>query len=209
MQPASKIILILLVHSITIKISFAQKVWSAELLEKANTAKKVDYLTEEEKLVLFYCNLVRTNPSLFADTYAKKYIDSTKSKSSYTKSLIKTLHKTENLGVLYPSLKLYSIATDHATDFGKKGEVGHGNFEKRFKKYYEDCNCAVGENCDYGYNKALDIVMRLLIDERISNLSHRKNILNPKYKNCGISIVKHKKYDWNCVMDFSADSKTD
>lgn len=209
MGPLSKIILSLLFLSISINTVFAQKAWTPEMLEKANTAKNIDYLTDEEKLVVFYCNLVRMNPPLFLETYAKKYIDSTKSNTSFTKSLIKTLSKTENMEVLYPSRKLFDIAKAHAIDFGKSGGMGHGNFKKRFEKYGRECNCEVGENCDYGFNKALDIVMRLLIDEKVSSLAHRKNILNPKYKNSAVSIMKHKKYAWHCVIDYSAGSATD
>jgi len=205
----SKIIFTLVFLSVSIKTVFAQKAWTTEMLEKANTAKNIDYLTEEEKLVVFYCNLVRMNPPLFMDTYAKKYIDSTKSSTIFTKSLIKTLGKTENMEVLYPSKKLFAIAKAHAVDFGKSGGMGHGNFKKRFEKYGRECNCEVGENCDYGFNKALDITMRLLIDEKVSNLAHRKNILNPNYKNSGVSIMKHKKYGWHCVIDYSANSATD
>ncbi|MDO9185918.1 MAG: CAP domain-containing protein [Bacteroidia bacterium] len=205
----SKIIFTLVFLSFSIKTVFAQKAWTPEMVEKANTAKNIDYLTEEEKLVVFYCNLVRMNPPLFMDTYAKKYIDSTKNNTSFTKSLIKTLGKTENMEVLYPSKKLFVIAKAHASDFGKSGGMGHGNFKKRFEKYGRECNCEVGENCDYGYSKALDITMRLLIDEKISNLAHRKNILNPNYKNSGVSIMKHKKYSWHCVIDYSANSATD
>lgn len=209
MASLSKIIFTLLFLCISITTVFAQKAWTPEMLEKANTAKNIDYLTEEEKLVFFYCNLVRMNPPLFLDTYAKKYIDSTKSNTSFTKSLIKTLSKTENMEVLYPSKKLFAIAKAHASDFGKNGGMGHGNFKKRFEKYGRECNCEVGENCDYGFNKALDITMRLLIDEKVSNLAHRKNILNPKYKNSSVSIMKHKKYAWHCVIDYSAAPSTD
>ena len=56
MKPASTIFLILLLFSI--KMSFAQKGWTPEMLEKANTAKDITYLTNEEKSVLYYCNLV-------------------------------------------------------------------------------------------------------------------------------------------------------
>lgn len=205
----SKIIFTLLFLSSSIKTVLAQKAWTPEMLEKANTAINIDYFTEEEKLVIFYCNLVRINPQLFLDTYAKKYIDSTKSNTSFTKSLIKTLGKTESMEVLYPSKKLFAIAKAHAIDYGKNGKMGHGDFKKRFERYGRDCNCEVGENCDYGYNNALDITMRLLIDEKVSNLAHRKNILNPNYKNSSVSIMKHKKYDWHCVIDYSANPETD
>ena len=209
MASFSKIIFTLLFFCISITNVFAQKAWTPEMLEKANTAKNIDYLSEEEKLVFFYCNLVRLNPSLFLDTYAKKYIDSAKNNTSFTKSLIKTLSKTENMEVLYPCRKLFAIAKDHAIDFGKSGAMGHGNFKKRFGKYGAACNCEVGENCDYGHSKALDITMRLLIDEKVSNLAHRKNILNANYKYSGVAIMKHKKYGWHCVIDYSADIPID
>ncbi len=195
----------ILLFNISIFISAsAQKKWKKVTLEKANTAKDADYMTAEEKGVIFYYNLVRLEPELFMETYAKKYIDSTGEKSGYVKSLNKTLKSLKSEEVLMPSEKLYLTAEAHALDFGKSGQIGHGNFAKRFQKYVKDCECEAGENCDYGNDQALIIVMRLLIDEDISNLSHRNNILNPSFKNIGVSISPHKKYVWNCVMDLGA-----
>ena len=180
----------------------AQKTWDTKTLEKANTAKNETDLTDLEKEVLFYCNLVRLDPKLFLETYVKKYLDSTKENNNYTRSLIKTLKSAKNSDVLYPSEKLYSLAKEHAIEFGKKGKTGHGNFDKRFMKIIKECDCTVGENCDYGNDKALNIVMSLLIDDNVPDLGHRTNILDPVYKNIGVSIQPHKKYNWNCVMDF-------
>ena len=181
----------------------AQNSWDVKTLEKANTAKNINYLTSEEKKVIQYCNLVRLNPKLFLETFAKSYLDSTKENNSYTKSLIKTLKSAKSSDALSPSENLYLLAKGHAIDFGKKGKTGHGNFDKRFMKMIQECNCTVGENCDYGNNKALDIVMSLLIDNDVPDLGHRINILDPQYRNIGVSIQAHKKYEWNCVMDFS------
>lgn len=190
-------------------LTFAQNRWTNTMLEKANTAGSNSYLNDEEKAIIFYCNLVRSEPLLFLNTYLEKYIDSTGVKTSYTKSLVKTLKTLKAPGVLVPSEKLSGLAKTHAIDFGKNGKVGHGNFKKRFKKYYADCNCDIGENCDYGNDRALNIVMSLLIDEKISSLGHRKNILNPRFKTIGVSIAEHKKYNWSCVMDFSSEPETD
>lgn len=181
----------------------AQKSWDVKTLEKANTAKNISYLTTEEKKVIQYCNLVRLNPKLFLETFVQKYLDSTKDNNNYTRSLIKTLRSVKSTNLLYPSEKLYSLSKEHAIDFGKKGKTGHGDFDKRFMKFTQECDCAVGENCDYGSNNALDIVMSLLIDDDVPDLGHRENILDPAYKNIGVSIQEHKKYDWNCVMDFN------
>lgn len=181
----------------------AQKTWDVKTLEKANTAKNISYLTTEEKKVIQYCNLVRLNPKLFLETFVKEYLDSTKENNNYTRSLIKTLRSAKSTDLLYPSEKLYSLSKEHAIDFGKKGKTGHGDFDKRFMKFTQECDCAVGENCDYGSNNALDIVMSLLIDNDVPDFGHRENILDSAYKNISVSIQEHKKYDWNCVMDFN------
>jgi len=207
MKLSHKLFLLLLISSLITKTNTAQTTWDTQTLEKANTAKDINYLTNEEKLTIFYCNLARLNPSLFATTYAKKYIDSIGKNDSYTKSLLKTLKTTNSMQAFYPSQQLFEFAKELAIDFGKNGKIGHGNFKKRFSKYISECTCDVAENCDYGSDKALTIVMDLLIDENISDLGHRKNILNPEYKNSGVSIHQHKKFRWNCVMDYSSAPK--
>ncbi|OFY83889.1 MAG: hypothetical protein A3F72_07780 [Bacteroidetes bacterium RIFCSPLOWO2_12_FULL_35_15] len=193
----------ILIFISTANIVVAQKTWDLKTLEKANTAKNISYLTTQEKKVIQYCNLVRLNPKLFLETFVKEYLDSTKENNNYTGSLIKTLRFAKSTGLLYPSEKLYALAKEHAIDFGKKGKTGHADFDKRFMKFTKECDCAIGENCDYGSNNALDIVMSLLIDADVPDLGHRENILDPEYKNIGVSIQEHKKYDWTCVMDFS------
>lgn len=193
------------------QIAFSQSEWTKEQLEKANTAKEISYLTEKEKAVILYSNLVRTNPLLFKNTYLKNYLDSTgmNKNNSYVKSLLKTLETTDGREALIPSKSLHTIAKAHAVSFGKSGKTGHGNFDKRFDKYFNHCTCAIAENCDYGNAEALDIVMSLLIDEGVSNLGHRKNLLNAAYKNIGVSISTHKKYRQSCVMDFSSSLSND
>lgn len=60
----------------------------------------------------------------------------------------------------------------------------------------------VAENIYYGRYTPEEIVMQLLIDEKIEDLGHRHNLLNPKYNSIGVSIKPHKKYEYNCVMSF-------
>ena len=96
---------------------------------------------------------------------------------------------------------LYVIAKGHAEISGKRGTTGHQRFDKRFNPIMGKYN-SVAENCAYGYNEAMEIVLKLLIDEGISSLGHRKNLLNPDYNSIGVSIKKHKSYRHNCVMDF-------
>lgn len=188
---------------------YAQKSWDKETLEKANTAKDVSYLTKEEKQVIFYTNLLRLNPLLFRNTFVKHYVDSTGSKSSYVKSLMKTLETTQSMPIQLPSESLYKIAKEHAIAYGKQGKTGHGNFKQRFQKYFNNCKCMVGENCYYGNVSALNIVIALLIDEDVSNLNHRKNLLNAVFINTGVYISTHKIYEKSCVADYSSATTAD
>ena len=109
------------------------------------------------------------------------------------------------LNPLYPDKRLYRLAEVHARKMGEKGKTGHA---RRYsytpldiiKRAHRDIS--MGENCSYGYSHAIDIVMQLLFDSGVKSLGHRKNILHKRYHFIGTSIMPHKKYDWNCVMDF-------
>lgn len=176
--------------------------WDQAMMDKANTAKNADYMTAVEKEVIYLCNLARLNGKLFADTYLKQYLEEgIVEKSTYTGSLIADLRKVKKLEPLLPQKDLFECAKSHAVESGTKGTIGHQNFTKRFKKYASRY-VETGENCDYGSNEAIDIVMSLLIDEDVPDKGHRKNILDPTFKSVGVSLQSHKKEDWNCVMDF-------
>ena len=49
----------------------------------------------------------------------------------------------------------------------------------------------------------MDSVNQLLIDEGVSNLGHRKNILNPKYTKIGVGVDFHPKYEKVIVIDYA------
>lgn len=171
-----------------------------EETSKANTAKQTGYLTPEEKKVILLMNLARINGSKFAKSIAMPYIENN-GVTPYTKSLIKQLNNLAELPALQPQKDLYEIARKHATNMGKNGKVGHDNFVNRInpvkQKYY-----GVFENCDYGFEDALSIVMRLLIDEGLDELGHREAILNSELFYVGVSIQPHTKWKYNCVQEF-------
>lgn len=167
--------------------------------DSVNTAIDANYLDKEEKRVIELCNIARTDPKGFAQKYAQPFIDSSGKKNSYTNSLLRTLRTMKPVSVLYPNEVLTSTADAHAEKSGKAGTTGHSGKKQRYAKspypYW-------GENCSYGYNDAIDIVMQLLIDDGIKNLGHRKNILDPNFTYIGVAIRKHKRYEWNCVQNF-------
>ncbi|MBO7477107.1 MAG: CAP domain-containing protein [Salinivirgaceae bacterium] len=191
-----------------VSIADAAKFFSQEQLNKANTAKDAKYLTDEEKLTVFYCNLARLDGSAFSKAFLA---DLKSSDNSYEKSLIDTLETIKDLPMLVPNEQLYKAAESHANDIGPKGERGHNStdgtsFADRVRSYYN--GGWVAENISYGYSEGLNIVRQLLIDKDVASLGHRKNILGDKYCRIGVAIRYHKTYNNCCVQDFS-DSKGD
>lgn len=185
--------------------------WDAATLEKANTAKDASYLSDDEKKVIYYTNLVRLNPDLFYKTFYSKYADSVKIKeSSFTRSLNMDLtSRFKPMDVVIPKEDLSTEAKDHAVDSGKSGKMGHftsdnKSFAVRVAKF-KGVYGAVSENCDYGVKDPLGIVIDLLVDEDQAAVEHRKLILDKKQKYIGVSIQPHSKKKWTCVMDFAAD----
>ncbi len=195
-------------------VSFKPQVnlWDDTTIGHCNTAKDIGYLTAEEKAVIFYLNLVRVNPKLFARTYLKNYLDTAPiKKSAYMESLIKELESMVPIEVVEPQYDLYEVAKKHATEMGMQGKTGHislsgESYEKRAIDLSNRYVKAM-ENCQYGYNDALSIVIDLLIDEDIPDLSHRKSLLNKEVKFIGASIKKHKVYRYNCVIEMGYDLK--
>lgn len=181
--------------------------WDEAVIEQANTAKNIDYYSEEEKQVVLLMNLARLDGALFASTFLTNYLQETgMPKNSYVSSLYRNLKVVIGLPLLNPIKDLTDIAVGHATQSGKTGHVGHKEMNKRFAPVFGSAYFQMAENCSYGYENALDIVLTLLIDDGIKSLGHRKNILNKGYNFTGVSIQQHKEYRYNCVIDFGGDS---
>ncbi|NVO01375.1 MAG: CAP domain-containing protein [Bacteroidetes bacterium] len=190
------------VYSQEIKQKYPFDKWKQSEIDAANSAKTSDYLSKDEKSVIFYSNLARINGKLFAQTYLQKFIDSTKQKKTiYVNSLFSTLKNQSALKPLVPSKEVSLIAKQYAIKMGKEGFTGHKDVTKRFAVLKTSFSSR-GENCDYGYSDPLTIVMDLLIDDGVSGYGHRNNILDKEYNFIGVSIQPHKKYATCCVMDF-------
>jgi len=158
--------------------------------------------TSSEKKVLDYINQIRTNPQLFLKDVALPYIKNNDfSRNRYAKSLIRELEKLDSMQPLEFENSLQEMSVDFAKEAGKKGWVGHRRVSQRFDKYADHVEITA-ENLQYGFDDPLDIVMDLLIDFDIPNLGHRKNILDPNFSIIGVSIEKHKSYEFITVMTF-------
>ncbi len=184
------------------------KNWGVETMSKVEESTNYSSYTEEEKQVVFYINLLRSNPEQFKTDILVPFVELNNiQKEKAYKSLLRELDKTPSLPLLKPHDELYESAILHAKDMGKSGKTGHKSsrgksFEKRMQPLMNTFT-GVGENCHYGTDDALFIVIDLLIDKGIPGYGHRKNLLQPDFEFVGISIQPHKKYGVNCVQEFA------
>ena len=184
--------------------------WDKEVVNVLYTSRDIPYMTEEEQKVVLFMNMARHDGALFAETFLKGYVEEMQiEKNSYLRSLNKDLNKVSGLTPLIPEKDLGAVAQGHAEKSGKSGHVGHRDMDKRFAPLRGNPYFGWAENCSYGYQDALSIVITLLIDEGIKDLGHRKNILNESYNSVGVAIRPHKKYRVNCVIDFGTKKRSD
>jgi uncharacterized protein YkwD len=177
--------------------------WDAAVVRELNTAAGLEYLNEEETKVILFMNMARHDGTLFAETFLKTYIrENNTGNNRDVRSLSRDLKQVAGHPPLIPEEDLTFIAREHATRSGNTGHVGHGDFNRRFKPLMGNPYLQVGENCSYGYERAIDIVITLLIDEGVKGQGHRRNILNESFNSVGVAIRPHKRYRVNCVMDF-------
>jgi uncharacterized protein YkwD len=207
-----KLFLIFFLFLFTTSISFSQQIndkdnlarsWPLEQLRAASVSSDIMFMSTKEKDVVLLFNLARMNGPFFVKTILNPYMESKNMKSNrYVKSLIRTLNQQNPLPVLQADKLLYQLALSHAKESGEKGTTGHDGFDDRFKKANK-VFWRMAENCYYGHNEALEIAVELLIDNGITDLGHRNNILNHDLGFIGVSIQPHHSvYEYNCVMDF-------
>jgi uncharacterized protein YkwD len=184
--------------------------WDQEVVRSLFTSRGIPYLNEEEQKVILFMNMARHDGALFAETFVRTFVEENQvENSSYLRSLYQDLRSVSGLPALIPEEDLTAVAQGHATRSGETGHVGHQEMRKRFAPLMGNPYDAWGENCSYGYEDAISIVITLLIDEGIRDAGHRKNILNRDYNSAGVAIRPHKSYRVNCVIDFGKRNRSD
>jgi len=174
--------------------------WDIALLD---TAREVPYMSDGEKDVVLFVNKARHDPPLFAELYVKQRV----SKWAAARECYGQMRSMKPLPILQPSLALWKAARDHAKDLGKGGKTGHvgtdgSDLSQRIKRY-GTWKSGISENCSYGFDDPLAIMLQLLIDDGVPSRGHRMNILAPGMRYIGTSIQPHAKYYSNCVQDFA------
>ncbi len=178
--------------------------WDISLLRQAKTSSFGLFTPMQSGQVIFYCNLARMDGALFVKTILKPYLEAKGDTefSEYKQSLVNDLNSLRPLKPLKSNVVLNIMAKSYARSSGKKGIVGHERFDQRFW-LLERLGRTVGENCDYGEENPLDVVISLLIDDGVENLGHRYNILSRQFSKVGVGSGIHTEYGIDYVMDFS------
>ena len=98
---------------------------------------------------------------------------------------------------------LAQACRDHALDIGSKGLTTHEgsddlNVSDRIEKYVE-WDGAAAESLDFGFKKAENIILNLLIDDGVKDRYQRYNLFNNKFKYIGVGAGPHRDYG-TCVV---------
>jgi hypothetical protein len=176
-------------------------IWAGKKYTDCHTAFQTQYLTEEEKNVIWVLNMIRLNPKLFLKTVLLnpkcRYYVKPEKRDFYFISLITKFNTMKPINsLLVPDSMAFVSARCHAIASGKNGIIGHDRVNNNCEKDFH------GECCDYGNNNALDILLNLLIDSGIPELGHRVICLSDSYQKLGVSIQPHAVYRVNTVLDF-------
>ena len=201
--------LILLLFIPLLSFSQIDNGWSDDEISSADVAREINDISDFEKDIILYHNLVRLYPKKYLkleilnwreDIYPKDTLkfdfiwDETNLNSDYYKSLIKTLKKQNKLSKLEFDRQLYEDALCLAKEQSKNGKDGHIRYRCKKINYWE--------NCDYGSYNGRDVVNSLLIDQGVKDLGHRNTILNPNISIIGGAVSSHPKYETVIVIDY-------
>ncbi|MCR5454313.1 MAG: CAP domain-containing protein [Bacteroidales bacterium] len=179
-----------------------QSGFSKAEIAKANTAANVEGLSQMEKDMILYCNLARLDGAKFWEVYGK---DNAEGAASYVSSLETDLKEKKDLPMLMPEKSLMVAAAYHANDMSKNNFFSHSSsdgtsFSARVRSYYG--GNGIAENISAGVSTALGVVMQLLVDDGVSSLGHRVNILNKSYNAIGVKTASHQSWGSVTVQDF-------
>ena len=218
-----KKITLLLLFNLNIFFGQPQIDWNVSEINQADTARDIENISEFEKDVILYHNLVRMFPKKYIQIELLNFKEDLETKdklkfpydwepqninSKYFKTLINTLQKQKPLPKLNFDKSLSSSAKCLAKEQSVNGKTGHRRVKCKdiAQDKTEDSlfrSSGIAENCGYGTYNGKDLVNQLLIDQDVPSLGHRNTILNPQYNKIGVGVDFHPKYEKVIVVDYS------
>ena len=171
-----------------------------------------------QKEVIKEINLARQNPKQYAE-YIKEFKKNYDGKK-FKRAGKKTIETQEGVSVANEAVQyLQNVlpqpplvftkglsfgARDHIINISSTGVTGHegddGSLPGERVNRYGAWEEAIGENICYGFDSAREIVMWLIIDDSMSDRSHRVNIFRPQFQKAGVWVCEHPLYDFICVI---------
>lgn len=197
------------VYTSSIRKQLGENPWGDSLMQAARAAAVSPLMNSSEEEVLYWLNLARYYPDLFAELYIEAHYG-LKSNSPviangelqgglesfirYNQSCYLDMSAKKGLRLLFPDEKCFRSAECHAAESGKSGYTGHSRTGD-CRSYFD------GECCYYGSGSGLDIILALLVDWGVPSLGHRRICLG-NYHYIGIATRDH--IDWGkiTVLDF-------
>jgi hypothetical protein len=167
-------------------------------------------LTSDEKTFYYWVNYGRLKPNIFYDSIVVLLVQEYPQLEGENFASLKTdMENATNLPLLSLNDVLLKMSSYHARDItGNNVSPSHNSsngdtFGDRFKKFGLK-NCG-GENISYGSGNTSPLFMLVLLylDINVSDLGHRKTLLNPAYVITGISIEKYTNGNSFLVEDFA------
>lgn len=167
-------------------------------------------LSQPEKDFLYWVNFSRKNPDRFFEIAVMPIVKTyPQLKGVNLVSLENDLKGGTSLALLQIHPALMKMSEAHAKDItSSNANPSHNStngetFIDRFKKFGLK-NCG-GENISYGGGDTdpLFMLVMLYLDINVSNLGHRKALMNPSFVSTGISIAKYANGNTFLVEDFS------
>lgn len=185
-----------------------------ELLELLKTNSIYKSSSKPTQSFIFWTNFARLYPKRFRDSVVMPFLKQQPSvKGSYANSLLSDLNKTSPLPLLMPEQLLTNAARNHASDIVKNGgRISHQSangtsFSERMNN--EGVKGCAAENISFGSDdNGLVSLILLYLDIGVSNLGHRKNLLNPTYTQMGVSVRQLPNNQNLIVQDFGCGPKT-
>lgn len=215
-----KLFLSLLLFFPTIVFGQNKLKWTTIEINEADVARNINGISDFEKDVILYHNLVRLFPrkylqveilNLNEDLVPKNLTKfpftwkGTDVNSNYYKSLINTLSVQSPMPKLMFDNGLSSSAKCLAKEQSINGNIGHNRIKCPAifsNKSNMNFGYGTGENCGYAKYNGKDLVNQLLVDQDVPSLGHRDNILNAKYTKIGVGVDAHPTYETVVVVDY-------
>lgn len=170
--------------------------------------------------ILAEVNLLRTQPQQYAQIIRedRKYISGMvitrpgqigirlKEGVAAVDEAIRFLEQQPAVPALQLSAGLSFGAADHVKDQGASGKTGHpggdGSMANQRVQRYGTAN-GTGENLAYGFYKARDIVIQLVVDDGVPDRGHRTNFFRDNWHYMGTALGPHPTFRTMCAITFA------